>query len=139
MAAVHLDTVNGVIRSAMAFASLARLLFALALLTQVAAGAFAPAQSGGSRLCGLTHSEARSPSFVGDATEQAPQRESGHRHGACSFCLFGSGDPPLYTRPIAVEPRRTASAERRVVDYADGLLLFHVDRNASARAPPSFS
>ncbi|ATQ69742.1 MULTISPECIES: DUF2946 family protein [Methylosinus] len=122
----------------MALLTFVRLLFVLALLTQVAAGAFASPQSGGARLCGFTHSEARVPTVV-DASEQAPQRETGHRHGACVLCLFGSGDAPLHARILAVDPLAVASGARLSFVYAEGLVRFFVDRNASARAPPSLS
>ncbi|MBY6242569.1 DUF2946 family protein [Methylosinus sp. Sm6] len=121
----------------MALAFLARLLFGLALLAQLAASASAPAASGGARLCVLSHGEARSQTYAGNASEQAPQHETGHRHGHCSFCVFGSGDPPLATTLLSLERLPVAAGARLSFDYSKGLVFAHVDRNASARAPPS--
>jgi hypothetical protein len=140
MDAARLDTVNGVPHSAMALAHLARLLFGLALLAQIAASAHAPTANGGSRFCAMTHGEARAQShLLGGASEQAPQRETGRGHSLCSFCLFGSGVPPLLSRMLALEAFRVAAEQRISFDYFEGLAFFHSDRNASARAPPSFS
>lgn len=122
----------------MALAFLARLLFGLALLAQVVAAAHAPAASG-SRLCAVTHGDLRAQSHFAGGPEQAPQRETSHRHGLCSFCLFGSGDAPLHTRLLALETIRVADRERRTFAYAEGLIFFQPDRNAAARAPPAFS
>jgi hypothetical protein len=121
----------------MALSYLARFLFGLALLAQVAASVSAPAAS--ARICGVTHSDARAQTFADGTSEQAPQRETGHRHGPCSFCLFGSGDAPLHSTPLALETVRVADRLRRTFAYAEGLIFFQVDRNAAARAPPAFS
>jgi hypothetical protein len=139
MDVARLDTVNGVPHSAMALAHLARLLFGLALLAQIAASAHAPTTNGGSRFCAMTHGEARAQSRLGGASEQAPQRETGRGDSLCSVCLFGSGVPPLLSRMLALEAVRVAADQRISFDYFEGLAFFHIDRNASARAPPSFS
>lgn len=124
----------------MALAFLARLLFGLALLAQAAASAHALAPAAGdSRVCVVTHNDARAQSFVGDASEHGPQRETGHRHGPCSFCLFGSGDSPLYSRILFPPTIPIADSARLSFGYCEGMVFFHTDRNAAARAPPAFS
>jgi hypothetical protein len=123
----------------MALSCLARLLFGLALLAQVAASVSAPMSSGGARICAITHSDARAQTFFDGTSEQAPQRETGHRHGPCSFCLFGSGDPPLHARMLDLPSPLPTASERIAFAYSEGLIFFQADRNASARAPPAFS
>jgi poly(3-hydroxybutyrate) depolymerase len=122
----------------MALARLARLLFGLALLAQVAASASAPAASD-TRLCVVAHSEARGQSDAGASSAPAPQRDTGHRHAPCALCLFGSADSPLHSQSLSLETSRVADRARHSCAYADGLVFFQVDRNAAARAPPAFS
>lgn len=128
----------------MALAFLARFLFGLALLAQVAASVLvrAPTASG-SHFCVVTHTiadtDARGRSVVDAASEQAPQRETGHRHGQCSFCLFGAGDPPLYSRTPVSPTSHVVDRARFAFRYCDGMVFFHTDRNAAARAPPAVS
>lgn len=91
-------------------------------------------------LCALLHHDESNSATVGRSdSEQAPKQDSAHGSGLCSLCQLGSG-------AAAFEPRTTSAGHirlswsRPVFDlHEDVVLVYRVNHNATARAPPSFA
>lgn len=131
----------------MAVLFLARFLFGLALLAQAVSmpsAGFATRTSGefaGSlrSLCVILHGEAKAPPIADAASEQAPKNDSAHRHGLCAFCEIGAGGPALHSRMGPISFRDFYQTHSIFAGYADTIAFFRSNRNAPARAPPSFA
>lgn len=125
-------------------ATLARILFLLALLSQALSaplGGWSAHAAGGetARLCLLSHADASGPSGLGDLFEQGPKSDRSHRHGACAFCEFGASGAPLPALGGRLDaPVSYVEATRIAIVFASAPFS-RDDSNAPTRAPPSFS
>lgn len=122
----------------------ARVLFALALLAQalvpVSTGRAISAANGATMgpLCAVLHGVEQATA-AGAGADQAPKSDHSHRHGLCSYCQIGSSAPPFEPRLAPIALLRLTWTRPVFRLYADVIVVFHGNRNAPARAPPSFA